>query len=266
VASRFEHDTAVAALGAGRYRGRMDPGWWIVRGPNGGYVAAVVLRAILAEVGDPARRPRSLTVHYLRPPAAGDVDITVAVERAGRTLTTLSARLEQDGVLLALALCACAIDQAGPVFADIAAPAVPAPEAISPPPPPPTDIPMRGRYEQRWAIGAPPGVQPPAAGAEVGGWIRLAEEQPVDDLVVAALTDAWLPAVFSRMTEPSAVPTVDLTIHFRSPPPARPEWCLVRFRSRHAEDGYVEEDGEVWAQDGRLLAQSRQLALVLPVT
>jgi hypothetical protein len=37
----------------------------------------------------------------------------------------------------------------------------------------------------------------------------------------------------------------------------------VRFRTTVAAEGYLEEDGEVWSLDGRLLAQSRQLALLL---
>ena len=40
-------------------------------------------------------------------------------------------------------------------------------------------------------------------------------------------------------------------------------WFLVVFRSQMAADGFVEEDGEVWSRDGRLLAHSRQLALTL---
>jgi acyl-CoA thioesterase len=40
-------------------------------------------------------------------------------------------------------------------------------------------------------------------------------------------------------------------------------WLLVRFRTRLAAEGYLEEDGEIWDRDGRLLAHSRQLALIL---
>ena len=62
-----------------------------------------------------------------------------------------------------------------------------------------------------------------------------------------------------------AVPTIDLTIHFREVPDDQAQPCLVRFRSRLASGGYVEEDGDVWSHDGRLLAHSRQLALALPL-
>ena len=76
--TRFAAETAVERLAPGRYAGSMYPSWWIVNGPNGGYVAAVVLRAIVAEVADPARRPRTLTMHYLRAPAAGPVEVHFA--------------------------------------------------------------------------------------------------------------------------------------------------------------------------------------------
>jgi acyl-CoA thioesterase len=53
-------------------------------------------------------------------------------------------------------------------------------------------------------------------------------------------------------------------VHFRGQPSGEPGWCLVRFRTLEAVDGYLEESGEVWSEDGRLLAESRQLAVLLP--
>jgi hypothetical protein len=82
------------------------------------------------------------------------------------------------------------------------------------------------------------------------------------------LTDAWVPAVFGRMTleDRVGVPTVDLTVHFRSAIPpdlGEDDHALVVFRTQLAEEGFIEEDGEIWTPGGVLLAQSRQLAVLL---
>jgi acyl-CoA thioesterase len=260
--SRFADDTSVTPLGDGRYAAQIDRGWWIERGPNGGYLAAIVLRAIRAEVADPSRRPRSLTLHYLRPPGEGSCEVVVVVERAGRGLSTVSARLQQGGRDCIVALAALGVDRPGPSLDDQRAPDVPGPDALSSRPAATgIAIPIRDRYDVRHAIGGDPFV--PGPEALTGGWIRTADDDPVDEVVVAALTDAWPPAVFSRLALPVGVPTIDLTIHFREAPSGEPEWSLVRFRTQVVTGGYLEEDGEVWSADGRLLAQSRQLAVVL---
>jgi acyl-CoA thioesterase len=259
--SRFALDTAVTRVDDRRYAVRIDRGWWVVRGPNGGYLAALILRAITTDVADPARRPRSFTVHYLRPPREGDVELVVQPERVGRTTTVATARMMQDGKLTALAMAALGTDRPGPEFAHLVPPTVAAPGEIAPSRGP-VAIPMRERYEMRIALGRPPWEEAPAAAAVTGGWIRLTDPEPLDAHVIAALTDAWFPAVFTVTRERVQVPTVDLTIHFRDAPAPVHDWCLVRFVSRHASHGFVEEDGEIWSRDGRLLAQSRQLALM----
>jgi len=269
--SRFASDTAVSPVGGGRYMARIDPGWWVVRGPNGGYVAAIVLRALIAETGDEVRVPRSLTVHFTRPPEPGPVDLAVTTERTGRSLTTLSAHMTQAGRLVAVGVAALATDRPGPSFNDGAPPPVPAPEEVESVVLDGPDIPLHRQYETRWAIRLPPvpgeatrADQRPER-AEVGGWIRLSDPEPLDHCVVAALTDAWMPAVFGRFTEPMAAPTIDLTVHFRRPPTRSTGWSLVRFVSSLATAGFVEEDGEVWSADGQLLAQSRQLSMLMPI-
>jgi acyl-CoA thioesterase len=261
--TRFATDTAVTPEGAGRYSATIDPGWWIERGPNGGYLAAIVLRAVQAEVAEPARRPRSMTLHYLRPPVAGPCEVLVVVERAGRGLSTVTARLVQDGRDCILALVALGLDRPGPELRHHPAPEVRGPDESEPPAPRPgaPEIEFRHRYEVRPALGAAPFTK--GEQALTGGWIRTADHDPVDDVLVAAITDAWPPAVFSVLELPVGVPTVELTIHFRGAPSGRPGWCLVRFRSLEASAGYLDEHGEVWSEDGTLLAESRQLAVLL---
>jgi len=157
MSSRFATDTAATPLGSGRYAARVDLGWWIERGPNGGYVAALILRAVTAEVADPERRLRSFTVHYLAPPVEGEVEIEVTVERQGRSMTSASARLLQDGRLLALAVAAFSTSRPSIEFCTLVMPNV---DLRGPRAMPTVDDAtgerigpvMRQRYEQRWAI------------------------------------------------------------------------------------------------------------------
>src|SRR5262249_37938024 len=97
---KFDADTAVwpdTEAGDGVYAAVGSPDWRAGRGPHGGYLAAIVLRALTTAVADARRTPRSLTIHYTRAPEPGPVTISTTVERAGRSLSTLSARMEQDG-------------------------------------------------------------------------------------------------------------------------------------------------------------------------
>src|SRR6478609_10622700 len=80
------------------------PGWETARGPHGGYVMALLTRAMERAVGDEARQPRSLTTHFLRPPKVGPITTTATVERAGRSMSTVTARLEQNGKPVALGI------------------------------------------------------------------------------------------------------------------------------------------------------------------
>ena len=74
---------------AGEFAAEVSPDWRAGRGPHGGYLAAMLLRALIETVADPLRAPRSLTIHYARAPEPGPVTIATTIERAGRSLSTL---------------------------------------------------------------------------------------------------------------------------------------------------------------------------------
>ena len=225
-------------------------------------IAALVLRALRAEVADDDRLPRSLTLHYLRPPREGEVEVAVSVERSGRSATTCSARMTQDGKLTAIALCALTLDYEG------AAEWLPDPPDAPPPEQVPelglqgTPPPMFERLETRGAFGGPPFSGGPEA--VTGGWLRTVEGDLLGPELIALFTDAWWPAPFSRLEAPVMAPTLELTIHFRARPGPGEERALVRFHTDAAIDGLFDEQGTVWGTDGRLLAQSRQIALFRP--
>jgi len=271
MATRFERDTAVARVDDDAFDASIDEGWLVVRGPNGGYVAAIVLRALTERVGDAARSPRSLTLHYVAPAEVGAVRISTSIERVGRSLTSCSARLHQGDRLVALAMAAFSAARPGPVFCDLEMPPVETADRIESGAIPPEAPAIAHRWDTRWAIGEPPWREGPLAREAVaGGWIRLEEPQVLDACAVAAITDAWVPPVFSRTREPIVVPTIDLTVHFRASlplPEATPDdYLLAVFRTDAANEGFLEESGEVWSKTGTLVAQSRQLAAVLPLS
>ena len=274
-AGPFERDTAVLRAGErGRetiFEAAVADGWRAGRGPHGGYMAAMLLRALAESVAEPGRAPRSLTIHYARAPEPGPVQITTILEREGRSLSTLSARIEQEGRLIALALAAFSVPWSGPEISEIPLPDVDGPDAER----------VAG---SALAFGAPDFTRhmimhpriglAPFRGAEVpmefGAWIGLAEARPLDAPMLAFFSDALIPAPFMALAQPAPAPTVDLTIHFRValprvPEPDAHELCFARVRAGVIHEGFFEEDSTIWAADGTLLAQSRQLAILLPL-
>src|ERR1044071_1291926 len=91
--SPFVTATTWSALGEGRYRGDIRPEWFQGRGAYGGMLGGALLRSMMREVNDAAREPRSLTVHFCAPVAEGETTLAVRIERAGRQVMHLSARL-----------------------------------------------------------------------------------------------------------------------------------------------------------------------------
>src|SRR3954454_21401403 len=155
--SKFERDTSVREVDAGVFEGVVNRDWWIVFGPNGGFLAAMLVKAMGAAVEDDARMARSLTIHYTAAPAEGPVRIRTTVERAGRSLTTVTARMEQEGRLIALAIGAFSRTRRAEIeFDDAPAPDVPPPEAVPVVEPRPELPPFARQWELRYAIGKRP--------------------------------------------------------------------------------------------------------------
>lgn len=257
----FRADSAVERREDGAWGAVVKPEWSGPPGPNGGYVAALILRAIRAELDDGSLHPRSLSIHYLRPPHDGEIAIEVTIERAGRTATACSARLVQEGRVMCIALCTLSRDFEEAASWSTPAPEVPPPEAIEP-----FDtsfMPPRifEQVEMRMTFGAIPFSG--AAEALAGGWVRTGHPCPLEPELIAMYTDVWWPASFPRLDHLVPAPTLDLTIHFRgTPPPGEHQHVLARFSSTTGAEGFFEEDGMLWSEDGVLLAQSRQLALL----
>ena len=262
----LDEDTELRPLADGDYGGRILERWWTPRGPLGGYVMAILMRGVLLSVEDVERQPRSLSVHFLRPPQAGPVIVRPRIEREGRSLTTCTVRLEQEGQLLALGIAALSKAWPSPLLDEAPMPEVDPPgerEAAAPPAGVPNPT-FRNQLTMQRRFGELPFTR--ADRAETGGWLGLLEERPLDALTVLILADAWYPAPWTRLDALAPAPTIEMTVHFRAALPLPDSLLLGRFVTRLVRDGFFDESGELWGPDGTLVAQSRQLGLLLGAT
>lgn len=259
--STFETDTAVTPIESGRFSVELSERWWIGPGPNGGYVAALMLNAMDAVA---TRPPRSLTVHFLSRPATGPAEIEVTVERQGRSTSFLSARLIQNGEVQGKAMAVFSARRDGPSFDQTVMPDVPSPEDGEEFDTSLVEVAVFSRFRAVPAIGGAP--MSGGEEAETAGWLRLRDEQPMTAVLAAAMLDVWFPAPFVVLGKPAHAPTLEYTVHFPCELPLRenpePDWVLARLTADQAVDGHFSEDGELWSRDGVLLARSRQVALL----
>jgi len=257
----FDTDTAVERAGEDRFAARLTDRWNTPAGPNGGYVLAVVARALLETVPKP--HPISLTGHFLLPPAPGDVEIATELIRTGHRHATARATLSQGGkeVVTALGTFADLAEAKGRDLILEEPPALPAPEeAIDPlgtldqammPP-------IAGRMDYR--VGELPGfaLGEPSGRPEFVSWIRFSDGREPDPVALIFLPDGMVPTVFEIGEIVSS--TVEMTVHVRAVPAEG--WLLMRVRTRFVIGGYHEEDVELWDSSGSLVAQARQLAML----
>lgn len=261
---RFALDTSVEMGEPGVFTTEIHPDWCIGSAPNGGYLLATVLRALRQSL--PYEDPITVSSHFYAVPEVGEADIEVDVIRVGRTLARGEARLLQGGVEQMRVLAAFGTigpADSPPVVGYGRPPTMPPPDecaSIGATTPDGRPSPVRQHLEIRyhpdsvgWASGAPSGK------AQVKAWMRLADGSPPNNLLIPFLLDV-LPASVYDVGVVGWVPTIELTVHQRARPKAG--WLLCSITCRFAAAGVMEENGEVWDDDGRLIATCRQIALL----
>ena len=262
MSTEFDDDTALERIGESRWRGAMTDRWWIGAGPNGGYIASFLIRAMVETATPPD--PLTMTTHYLDRPDVAPVEVTVERLHAGRSHEFLHARLRQEDRTVAVATATFGrLREGDPVSMQGEIP--PWARLEDTMPGQTEKIPgmtFRERFVYRMSD---PSILPftrtEPGPAHLGGWMRFADGRALDALAVPLFMDSWPPPMFATFLGGGA-PTIELTVHWRNRP--RSEWHLADFRSRFLLNGYTEEDGELWDEDGRLIAQSRQLARFAP--
>ncbi|MFJ6659312.1 thioesterase family protein [Streptomyces sp. NPDC091377] len=267
--SEFDRDTALVRRSEGVYDIDLSTGWTIFNAVNGGFLLAVVGRAL----GDalPHADPFSISAHYLTASQPGPAVVRTDVVRTGRTLSTGQASLfqyddrgqevERLRVLASYGDLDALPDE---VHTSVKPPAIPPIEQCFGPEDSPAPVPASSPITDRlmikldpstlgWALGQPSGK------GEMRAWLGLADGRDADPFSLLLAVDALPPTAFELGLK-GWVPTVELTVHVRSRPAPGP--LRVSITTRNPAGGFLEEDAEVWDSADRLVAQSRQLARV----
>jgi acyl-coenzyme A thioesterase PaaI-like protein len=280
----FDEDSrVVAAELPGEFAAELTSRWNGTAGAvNGGYMLAICTHALA--LGMPFPDPVVVSGFFLRPGTAGPAAVSTSVIRSGRSTAFGEAALTQDGkdvvrVTAAFARLGSADPSAGAdagagagagadagagqdglVFLDGTPPALPPPaECVGVPvgsfglASTAERIEFRSAELPGWFRGRPSGR--PASEF----WMRFADGREADLLSLPLLVDSTAPSVLELGAGST---TIQLTVHLRAH--AAPGWLACRATTRFVSNGYHEEDFEVWDSAGTLVAQSRQLALILP--
>lgn len=264
--TEFDRATSLRSIGDGRYEAQLDPGWRIGRAVNGGILMALASRAMSEEFSTEGHgHPFSISGYFLSASNPGPAELEVERLRTGSMMTTGQLTLSQDRTdrLRVLATYGSHDSLTDEVRTVATPPRLPPPEECLAASSGPREMlgasDLLDRTELRldpesaaWAMGRPSGR------GVVQGWLRMADGREPDVHQLVFATDSLPPVTFDLGVFGWA-PTLELTVHVRAEP--APGWLVVRHSTRNFAGGLLEEDGEVWDSSGRLVAQSRQLAM-----
>ncbi|MDZ4054278.1 MAG: thioesterase family protein [Phenylobacterium sp.] len=257
--SAFHVDTRVSREGD-RFRGRLSPDWEVT-GPNGGYMAAIALRAV-GQIAEPGHRPLSLSCQYLNRARSDEVEIVVEKVKSGVATACYSASLLQGGMVILTAQVWTGGAGEGPQSGTWRKPETPSFEALAPResylPPGTVDTGFLAMFESRPML--PPGAVNPD-GETQRAWIRFREfEDEGDQFLDQARTLIWIDAggwpAHVRGLGAAAnygILSLDLAVWFHEPSTSV-TWMLVDATVAHAAAGFITGHVRMWSEDGRLLA------------
>ena len=271
----LEQDTAVEGAG-GTFRAVLSEDWEIW-GPNGGYLAAVALRA--AGAHGEMTRPASLVCHFLGVARFAEVAVEVTTLRRSSRAESMRVSISQEGrpVLEAL-VWAVASGLDGLVHDAAPPPEVPGPAGL------------RSAEELLGEVVRPYRFFTNLEERPIG-WVENWEQRSPGDPVHrcwyrfrprASFADPWVDAgrlaiAVDTFQWPAAAraydaaglthiaPSLDLACHFhRMADTARSEWLFVEARAPVADEGLVGGTASVWDEHGRLLVSGGQQMLTRP--
>jgi acyl-CoA thioesterase-2 len=265
-------DTALEGA-RGRYRVQLSRDWEIW-GPNGGYLAAIALRAAGAETA--LRRPASFACHYLSVATFDTADLHVVTLRASKRAAALRVSMTQKERAVLEALVWVIGDVDGLAHDVAPMPDVPLPgalrsfEELVPPAERTPTYPFWQNLETRpinWVRWNDRSPGPPVWRE----WLRFRPQATFDDPFLDAaraliLIDTLLWPATSQAYGPDlsyVAPNLDVSVQFHRTVPDS-DWLLCDAAAPVAADGLIGGCARVWSETGQLVASGSGQLLCRP--
>ena len=257
--------TPVSADGAGRhvYRGVLNEHWTIGPKVHGGAMLALCANAARTAHGA-GIEPVAVSGSFLWAPDPGPMDVTVTVHKRGRRISLADVELTQgDRTAVRVAVTLGSLDDGAPLLS--ANPVTPLmapepPEGLEPIGP---GHPMEHIVHLAHGCDIRPSLVSMAPRGDGGipvfeYWVRPKESAP-DTLFALLCTDVSAPVTFA-VNRTGWAPTIQLTAYLRALPVDG--WLRIISTTTQIGQDWFDEDHLVVDAAGRLVAQSRQLAMV----
>ncbi|WP_190820526.1 acyl-CoA thioesterase [Saccharopolyspora pogona] len=253
----FAAATSVRPLGDGTFVASLHPEWAVGERPHGGYLLALLARALGDTTG---LAPLSVSAQFLRPPRVGPVLVRTEVLKVGKTVTSARALLEQSGQVCVDATATLGkVPETEPEWSDL---------PDMPVNPPSTAVDLAATEARKFfALSRVCDMRLDANTADFlnGGtgeprlrlWVKPREAQP--DLLFGLVAGDLTVPVTLNLGRFGWAPTVQLTALLRAHPANGWLRLLVDCRAVHGQ--WFDEDITVVDSVGRLICQARQLAI-----
>lgn len=253
----FDRDIKFKQIEAARFEVEISDQWSINKIPNGGYLMAILANSVISSSSKP--NLSILTANFIKRCKPGKAEIWLDPIGSSNSFDRFQIALRQEGSenIRALATLVSnninaekAHEKEAPTVLDreqcIQVPEMPGYTFFTPMEillEPESAGWMQGRLSEK---------------SEIKGWLKFREPRSFDQQAVIMASDSFPPPVLAKHGMVAWVPTIELSVNIRKLP--QTEWLKCIFRSRFIDNGIVDEDGEIWDENGELIAISRQIS------
>jgi acyl-CoA thioesterase len=260
----FDKDILIEPFEHFSYSGHITENWSINGVPNGGYLMAILMEAMLQN--SEMKSTPIITANFLNRCEPGDASVLIEKMSTSRQFNRFQASLHQNGEekirsfgTFANENNACLVERY-----EESGPQIPALDrCVSVP-----EVPNYTFFRQM-DIRLDPACAAWMSGklsdaSEIKGWIKFKKDRPFDLSSILLIADSFPPAVITSQGMVAWIPTLEFSANIRNIPTT--DWLKCVFRTRFITCGLLEEDGEIWDQNDQLIGISRQIAQYRPFT